>query len=301
MVMRCLYPGAHFRIVTVLEGDQDIGKTWLVKKLAFHPSRYVAIDFGTDNIVERRRAVKGMTAIEFAELGAIDKVNQALLKRFISEEVDRTRTLFTEDFDATWRRGIIVGTYNPAKGGEVGYMSDMSGDTRFARVRSKSKGLIDHTLFDAVLQQLWAEAVYLVEKENVRGWLSDADKVLQEKMNAPGRRKSYGYDFAQEFIEAQASFGDHGKLPADLSRLKKQMIEDGITVEDIIGWARDSGRIPRDRTNVGFHSQVIQAIREFGFVTIRKANHLGRLTKHTFIYPADARDMLAEIREDDDS
>jgi len=152
MVARGLQPGCQCRSVIVLMGEEDIGKSKLVKLLASEPwYRDVS---GSLEGKEAHMLMKGTWLVELGELSSMGKTEEQRLKSFITMANDEYVPKYANDPIKHARRTILVGTLNPE--GDKTFLRGQTGNTRFYPV-----GVTDINLPDlaTIREQLFAEAL----------------------------------------------------------------------------------------------------------------------------------------------
>ena len=148
-VRRVRSPGCKFDYIVVLEGEQGVGKSSLLKLLAgeenFTDNEIIGLDKR-----EQQEAIQGIWIYEVAELDGLHKSDVTKVKLFASKTVDSARPAYARSRVDRPRRGIFVATTN-----EVTYLRDTTGNRRFWPVRV---GKIDLAQVKEDRNQLWAEA-----------------------------------------------------------------------------------------------------------------------------------------------
>jgi hypothetical protein len=152
MVARGLQPGCQCRSVIVLMGDEDIGKSKLVKLLASE-DWYRDVS-GSLEGKEAHMLMKGTWLVELGELSSLGKTEEARLKAFITQANDEYVPKYANDPIKHARRTILVGTLNPE--GDKTFLRGQTGNTRYYPV-----GVTDIKLeaVEARREQLFAEAL----------------------------------------------------------------------------------------------------------------------------------------------
>jgi hypothetical protein len=149
-VRRVKEPGCKFDYIVVLEGDQGIGKSSVLKILAGEDN------FSDNEILglqkrEQQEAIQGVWIYEVAELEGLGKSEVTKVKLFASKTYDSARPAYGRTRVDRPRRCIFVATTN-----ENTYLRDTTGNRRFWPV---SVGVIDLAAVKRDRDQLWAEAV----------------------------------------------------------------------------------------------------------------------------------------------
>ena len=149
-VRRVKEPGCKFDYIVVLEGEQGVGKSSVLKILA-------GDDNFSDNEIlglhkrEQQEAIQGVWIYEVAELEGLHKSEVTRVKLFASKTYDSARPAYGRSRVDRPRRCIFVATTN-----DNTYLRDTTGNRRFWPV---CVGVIDLVGVKRDRDQLWAEAV----------------------------------------------------------------------------------------------------------------------------------------------
>ena len=127
MVARALKPGCQCRSVIVLMGEEDIGKSRLVKLLATE-AWYRDVS-GSLESKEAHMLMKGVWLVELGELSSLGKTEENRLKSFITMANDEYVPKYANDPIKQARRTILVGTLNPE--GDKTFLRGQTGNTRY--------------------------------------------------------------------------------------------------------------------------------------------------------------------------
>lgn len=152
-VARIYNPGCKFDYVTVLIGEQGVGKSTTIAKMGK--------DWFSDSMPELSsqralEAVQGSWLIELGELAGLRKADIDAVKHFISKREDRFRVAYGKRIEHFPRCCVFFGTTN-----EEDFLRDVTGNRRFWVVNCKGrKGRYSwkDCLTDETVAQLWAEA-----------------------------------------------------------------------------------------------------------------------------------------------
>lgn len=166
----------------VLQGKQDLGKTWWVRKLV---SESVRADFiRTDAMVDPRdkdsvSQVISYWIVELGEIGAtFRKADIDALKAFITRDKDIMRRPYGEGDKRYPRRTALIASVD-----QTIYLHDTAGNRRFWTIPCTSINSY-HTID---MQQLWAEVLHLFR--NGESWQLEPDekehikRINEEHMN----------------------------------------------------------------------------------------------------------------------
>ena len=166
IVRRTLEPGCHWRGVVVLSGDENGGKSLLVRYLMpEHLRQYaVVLDFSkpTKEVVQD---MQGFAVGELAELAGLTRKSWPRLKAFLTTYFDRIRLSYRRDSQNLPRTGAFIATKNPTD--EMLY--DKSGATRWVVVECPQRCIVQEFMErEGFRQQLFAEAMALYEAQDER-------------------------------------------------------------------------------------------------------------------------------------
>lgn len=154
-VARVMCPGIKFDCVPVLDGEQGIGKSSIVKDLV--TPEYYSESLSLTDMDDKAGAEKlqGFWVVEIGELAGMKKADIEKVKSFLSTSDDKYRPSYGRVVESHPRQSIIIGTVN----GERGYLRDITGNRRFWIVKVHQKTQKQNWLFtQADRDQFWAEA-----------------------------------------------------------------------------------------------------------------------------------------------
>ena len=179
MVARVYQPGIKFDCVPVLDGDQGIGKSSIVKDLV--TSEYYSESLSLTDMDDKSGAEKlqGFWVVEIGELAGMKKADIEKVKAFLSTADDKYRPSYGKTVESHPRQCVIIATVN----GERGYLRDITGNRRFWIIKlhqqkQKKKWNFDQHFRD----QFWAEAKAIYEAGEtlyLEGELLDAAEEAQ--------------------------------------------------------------------------------------------------------------------------
>ncbi len=154
-VARIYVPGIKFDCVPVLDGDQGIGKSTIVKDLV--TADYYSETLSLTDMDDKSGAEKlqGFWVVEIGELAGMKKADIEKVKAFLSTSDDKYRPSYGKVVESHPRQCIIIATVN----GERGYLRDITGNRRFWIIKvhqKKQKKTWDFT--EEYRRQFWAEA-----------------------------------------------------------------------------------------------------------------------------------------------
>ena len=178
-VARIYRPGVKFDCVPVLDGEQGIGKSSIVKDLA--TPEYYSESLSLTDMDDKSGAEKlqGFWVVEIGELAGMKKADIEKVKSFLSTSDDKYRPSYGRTVESHPRQCVIIATVN----GERGYLRDITGNRRFWIIKlhqqkQKQKWRFDQRFRD----QFWAEAKAIYESGEtlyLEGDLLDAAEEAQ--------------------------------------------------------------------------------------------------------------------------
>lgn len=160
-VKRVFEPGCKFDYMTVLEGNQGIGKSTALAVLAGEWFSDSIGDIENKDVINQ---IQSKWIIEVGEMAAANRSEVNSLKLFTSRQVDRARVAFARTAENYPRQCIFIGTTNNDT-----YLKDETGNRRFWPVRV---GDVYLESLRAHREQIWAEAVHRY-KAGEKLWLDD--------------------------------------------------------------------------------------------------------------------------------
>ena len=175
-VKRIYEPGCAMDYVAAFVGEEGIGKSKLLAKLAKNPA-WFADSFSVEG-KEAYENLRGKWIIEIAELVALKKSDSSVVKNFLSKTSDFYRAAY-ERFPRDYpRQCVFFGS-----GNEINFLKGEGGDRRFfpLPVSGILKKRNWNALGDDEIDQIWAEAKTLYLDGKIEG--------LIEKLDAPGKRR----------------------------------------------------------------------------------------------------------------
>jgi len=187
-VARIYVPGIKFDCEPVLDGDQGIGKSTIVKDLV--SSDYYSETLSLTDMDDKSGAEKlqGFWVVEIGELAGMKKADIEKVKAFLSTSDDKYRPSYGRVVESHPRQCIIIATVN----GERGYLRDITGNRRFWIIKVHQKKQKKSWNFtEEYRRQFWAEAKEIWksgEKLYLEGdVLEEAEKAQKGAMEADER------------------------------------------------------------------------------------------------------------------
>ena len=158
-VARIYEPGVKFDYVLTLVSEEGTGKSTFVKKLG---RSWFSDTFISAHGKESFEQIQGAWIIEIAELAGLRKSDIESVKHFITKQEDSFRPAYGRTVETYKRQCVFFGTTN-----DKSFLKDPGGNRRFLPVEVRpeyvAKDLFSRE-FDAVIDQIWAEAVELYKQ-----------------------------------------------------------------------------------------------------------------------------------------
>lgn len=184
-VARVFDPGVKFDLVlTLVSQEQGTGKSSFLKALG---QSWFSDTFITVQGKEAFEQLQGAWLIEMAELSGLRKADIEAIKHFISKQEDMFRPAYVRTPETFPRQCVFIATTN-----ESTFLRDPSGNRRFMPVDIHNIKLVDNPKLKAFLSdqilidQIWAEAVYLYRKGETLYLSKEAEKIatVQQKLHS---------------------------------------------------------------------------------------------------------------------
>lgn len=181
MVARIYRPGVKFDSVPVLDGEQGIGKSTIVKDLV--SPEYYSESLSLTDMDDKSGAEKlqGFWVVEIGELAGMKKADIEKVKAFLSTADDKYRPSYGKTVESHPRQCVIIATVN----GERGYLRDITGNRRFWIIKLHQQKQRKKWDFDKSFRdQFWAEAKAICEsgeKLYLEGEILDVAETAQRE------------------------------------------------------------------------------------------------------------------------
>ena len=226
MLARCYEPGFDFRGFPILEGAENIGKSRLVRALAFDErftTHFIVSKNGGE--YEPARQLRSQVIVELPDKGGIDSKTPDQIKAFLTLVHDINRGMNKNNVEHIKRIGTFVITCN-----EIGaYLKGgVDGDTRLLPIRLNGK--INVEAIQSELPQLYAQAKHLWDS-GVKPWLTENDLALQRKQVEPRQIKSNYYYWMLDILKLHRNQMTHEW-------------DDGFTMDEMLGWCENESWFP---------------------------------------------------------
>ena len=154
-VARVMEPGIKFDNALILKGDQGIGKSTFVQRLA--GDYYGELDLSKTHGKDGAEMLQGRWIVELGELAGLSRADLESVKAFMTRQDDRYRRPYGVAVERHPRQCIMIGTTN-----QDTFLYDTSGNRRFWPVKCYSA--VEKKPWDMtkdIVDQIWAEAFAL--------------------------------------------------------------------------------------------------------------------------------------------
>lgn len=177
-ISRVFSPGCKFDNMLVIYGDQGIGKSTFLRRLALNPE-WFCDNFKSIEGDKAAEGLRGMWMVELAELLAL-KGTQAVesIKAFLSSRIDVYRPPYERRTESRPRMCVIAGTTNDKQ-----FLTDKTGNRRFYIVEARKKYITKSVHDDACIDdfvQAWGEAMEIFKQANGKVDLILDDCVMEQ-------------------------------------------------------------------------------------------------------------------------
>ena len=200
-VERCYEPGKLHRVIPILQGKEDIGKSALLKHLL--PPHLQIGGFSDqlkldDNPQRQIEQLSSAIIVELAELVGLRRADNESLKSFITRTTDKIRKAYGEEAVEDLRRFVLTGTTNDKEP----LPNDPGGNSRYV-VIPLTKGCNVEKLTKAERDQWWAEALYRYKENEETGQFDRKLRPQQQEQAEQFRSKNEVIEDAIEEWAAQ--------------------------------------------------------------------------------------------------
>lgn len=152
-VARVFEPGHKFDYVPILEGPQGVRKSTFVSCIASGYFGELTANFDDERAMVE--SMRGKLIVEFPELSSMKRSTLEATKAMVSRTMSTVRMAYARREDDFPRQCVFMGTTN-----EATYLVDRTGNRRWWPIPVKVES-IDTDLVEALMPQIWAEAVHV--------------------------------------------------------------------------------------------------------------------------------------------
>lgn len=235
-VARVFEPGCFVKMMLVLEGKQDIGKSSGIKLLA--GEWYLDCTTKLDS-KDFYQEIQGRWIVELSEVAAMMKAGVEEMKAALSRRDDVYRASYGRRAAAHPRQCIFIGTTN-----RTDWLADESGGSRFLPVNCSK---VDLAWIARERAQLWAEALHRYRA--VARWEQYAPPIPMESL-AEQREARYVPDAWEEMLRSYCASRPHVII--------EQFMEDALRLEPRDMTQHNKLRVVRILTQrLGWHQKRI--------------------------------------------
>ncbi|MBY5762557.1 hypothetical protein HFO06_05470 [Rhizobium leguminosarum] len=179
-VRRIKQPGCKFDAVLVLQGDENLGKSMLIKSLCAKAAWFSdQLKIGSDAKTTIEQS-SGAWLVEMAEMIGSGRREVDAIKHFVTAEFDKARKAYARTESTVPRQFVLFGTTN-----ENNFLTSLTGNRRFWVVKVTS---VDIAAIVADRDQLWAEVLQAEPAEK----LFLEGKLYEQNSEANRERTDYG-------------------------------------------------------------------------------------------------------------
>ncbi|MDH6354700.1 putative DNA primase/helicase [Dysgonomonas sp. PH5-45] len=197
-VARIFEPGVKFDYVSVLVGEQGVGKSVTLQKLGKSDKGWFSDNFdlkGTNQDVEQ---VLGVWIKEIQELAGFRGKDAEKVKSFISSRQDECRLAFKEEKGYFPRQCVFFGTSN-----DYNFLNDPSGNRRFWPIRTYvQEPTKDFRRLEDEVDQIWAEAVQIY-KNGESLFLDKNTEAMARRMQDDYRSIDEWEELIREYLDIE--------------------------------------------------------------------------------------------------
>lgn len=156
-VTRVFDPGHKFDNMLVLQGDQGIGKSTILKKLAVRPEWFNDNKVNVEDSKKIMESYGGCWIVEIAELSSFNKKTAESIKSFISDTQFKSRLAFGRASTTYKVQYVLFGSTNDDK-----FLSDKTGNRRFWVLNCNKDKVIKNVWkdLDKEVSQIWGEVYH---------------------------------------------------------------------------------------------------------------------------------------------
>lgn len=249
MIKRALDPGCIARIVVVLEGEENTGKSQAVGILGYPWVTTFKVSMDSK---EAHIQIRGKWVAELVELDTLHRTTEARLKGFITELADEYVPKYANHAVSHKRRTVFIGTTN-----ENRYLVGNTGNTRFLPVRTTGfnlAGLRENR------DQLLAEGLVRLNGHSEDRWWDEPEE-LRETVVSERKARQTGNEYdelVRAFLDEDSQLGgDIHNPPA------KPKCWNSTTFQEVAEKAL--GMEPKNWSNKSLQIEIGKSIKAAGF------------------------------------
>lgn len=248
--------GVVARGVLVLQGEQNIGKTYWFKRLL---PEYLkdCLSEGTI-LMNDKDCIQNIAGHWLVELGELDatfrKSDIAFLKSFISRENDTLRSAYAREFSQFARRTVFFASVNPEN-----FLNDETGSTRFWTV----KCLEINNEHNIDMQQFWAEIKHIYDSGET--WHLNKEQIQElELFNEEFQQKNEYEDMLQTYFDFSEDWENKPKTPMTITQIVEKL---GLRFDQRVSKsvAQAVRRVTGQKRGRKSNSKILYDIPEFKF------------------------------------
>lgn len=196
-VKRIFEPGCKFDYMPVLVGEQGVGKSTAIQKLA---PNYFNDSLRNFDVKESGEILQTSWIIEIGELAAMKKSEEEEMKGFLSRQIDSFRPAYARSVQDFPRHCVFMGTTNNYE-----FLKDTTGNRRFLpiKVSDQRKYTPWNDLDEMTVHQLWAEAYTLYaagENVDLEDEIKEVAKMIQAEFTESDVREGVIQDYLEMLL-----------------------------------------------------------------------------------------------------
>jgi predicted P-loop ATPase len=247
-VARVMKPGCQVDTCLVLEGEQGIRKSSVLRALA-------GDDWFTDQIAdptdikESSQDLAGKWIVEISELDKYSKHEQGVIKSFIPRRTDHYRPSYGRHSADFPRQCIFSATTNKTE-----YLGDETGGRRWWPVTC---GSIDFSRVAEDRDQLWAEAVAKYQ-DSAQWWIDDEKPLKLAKEAQQDRLMVDPWLSPIEFFIEELSYA---------TNVERKYYENSVSIDQIMARLN----IPTAQIDDQKTKRVVKCLRTMGWTRYRES------------------------------
>lgn len=238
-IARAFHPGIKFDTMLVLKGEQGIGKSEFLRKMAHEPS-WFNDNFNTVEGDAAAEKLRGMWIVEIAELLAVKNAKEVEgVKAFITSREDRYRPKYAREVEGRPRVCVFAGSTNSDS-----FLTDPTGNRRFLIVECHQSAIQKSVVKDEHAQefidQCWAEAMAAWDAGERDLTLPDEHLAAADALRERFTEDDTRVGVIQAYLDGVASDGRRGAAARVCVR---EIIDNALQLD------RDGGNPPRKLVN----------------------------------------------------